>query len=323
LKTEGQNMSGTETTTEATAKPAEAEAAKKPKRKTYYISRLGLYNPGEKGDPPATLTWAVMDGNPRLIARTGEKASEENGYGKITAALDGGMAGTVFELLEKALVSEPGWKMKIVNRSTYVDNKRFDPPQHVNDVAVGKDTEGRIWISIIQEGRPTIRFYMLPSSWHSLVNADGSVPAVDELSAMFTRGYLRVGPALLAGVCAQAVKDNQDEASAFAEANPGQRSGGGGYQQRQGGGGGYQQRPGGGGNWQNRNGGGGGFNRGGQGGGGGYNRNGGGGNWQNRQGGGGYNNNGGGNGGGGYQQRQQQQQQQKAVDGLSDDDIAF
>ena len=305
-----------------TENKTEAEAPKKPKRKTYYISRLGLYNPGEKGDPPATLSWAVMDGNPRLIARTGEKATEENGYGKITAALDGGMAGTVFELLEKALVSEPGWKMKIVNRSTYVDNKRFDPPQHVNDVAIGKDTEGRIWISVIQEGRPTIRFYMLPSSWHSLVNADGSVPAVDELSAMFTRSYLRIGPALVAAVCGQAVKDNQDEASAFAEANPGQRSSGG-YQQRQGGGGGYQQRPGGGGNWQNRNGGGGGgYNRGGQGGGGGYNRNGGG-NWQNRNGGGGYNNNGGGQGGGGYQQRQQQQQNQKAVDSLTDEDIAF
>lgn len=301
-----------------TENKTEAEAPKKPKRKTYYISRLGLYNPGEKGDPPATLSWAVMDGNPRLIARTGEKATEENGYGKITAALDGGMAGTVFELLEKALVSEPGWKMKIVNRSTYVDNKRFDPPQHVNDVAIGKDTEGRIWISVIQEGRPTIRFYMLPSSWHSLVNADGSVPAVDELSAMFTRGYLRIGPALVAAVCGQAVKDNQDEASAFAEANPGQRSSGG-YQQRQGGG--YQQRPGGGGNWQNRNGGGGGgYNRGGQGGGGGYNRNGGG-NWQNRNGGGGYNN--GGGQGGGYQQRQQQQQNQKAVDSLTDEDIAF
>lgn len=291
-----------------------AEPAKKPKRKTYYISRLGLYNPGEKGDPPATLTWAVMDGNPRLIARTGEKATEENGYGKITAALDIGMAGVVFELLEKALTSEPGWKIKVPNRSTYVDNRRFDPPQHVNDVAIGKDTEGRIWISIIQEGRPTIRFYMMPSSWHSLVSADGSVPAADEMSAIFTRGYLRIGPELIAAVCAQAVKDNQDEASAFAESNPGQRSGG--YQQRQGGGGGggYQQRPGGGGNWQNRNGGGGGgYNRNGGGNGGGYNRNGGG---------GGYNN-GGGNGGGGYQQRQQQQQQQKAVDSLSDEDITF
>ena len=95
-----------------TENKTEAEAPKKPKRKTYYISRLGLYNPGEKGDPPATLTWAVMDGNPRLIARTGEKATEENGYGKITAALDGGMAGTVFELLEKALVSEPGCRSR-------------------------------------------------------------------------------------------------------------------------------------------------------------------------------------------------------------------
>lgn len=298
----------------------EAEAPKKPKRKTYYISRLGLYTPGEKGEPPASLTWAVMDGNPRLIARTGEKASEENGYGKITAALDIGMAGVVFELLAKALTEQPGWKTKIPNRSTYVDNRRFDPPQHVNDVAIGKDTEGRIWISIIQEGRPTIRFYMMPSSWHGLVNADGSVPAADELSAMFTRGYLRVGPELLAAVCAQAVKDNQDEASAFAESNPGQRSGGG-YQQRQaGGGGGYQQRPGGGGNWQNRQGGGGGgYNRNGQGGGG-YNRGGqGGGGYQQRQ--GGYNNNN--NNGGGYQQRQQQQQQAKAVESLSDDDIAF
>lgn len=305
-------MSGNETSTEA-QKPAEADAPKKAKRKTYYISRLGLFNPGEKGDPPATLTWAVMDGNPRLIARTGEKASEENGYGKITAALDVAMAGMVFELLQEALDSQPGWKRKIVNRSTYVDNRRFDTPQHVNDIAIGKDTEGRIWISLIQEGRPTIRFYMLPSSWHGLVNADGSVPAADELSAAFTRGYLRVGPELVAAVCALSVKDNQDEASAFAESGAPQRSGGGGYQQRQGGGG-YQQRPGGGGNWQNRNGGGG-YNRGGQGGGG-YNRGGGGGgNWQNR--------NGGNNNGGGYQQRQQQQQQQKAVDSLSDDDIAF
>ena len=303
--------------TDAAAAPAVAEKPAQPKRKTVYLTRLSIDGESSTGNGRASLSWNVFDGNPRLVVTTGEEATEANGYGKITAALSPLTAGLVFELLEDALKAAPGWKDKLSNRSTYVDNKKFDTPQHVNDVIVGKDNEEKIWISVFQEGRPTVRFYFMPNAWHSLIKADGSIPAPGELSALFTRGYLRIAPATISYVIAHFAverlgKTGEEEAPAKPPYQP--RQGGGTWQGRQGGGGGQ-------GNWQNRGGGqgGGGFNRGGGGGGNWQNRGGGGGqggNWQNRQGG----NQGGGQGGG---NNWQQQQNKKAVESIADDDITF
>ena len=276
-------------------KPAETAAAApaKPKRKNLNLSRLGLAAMSEYGKPVG-LTWGVMDENPRIIVRTDEEPTPENSYGKITAALDTIQAGVIFSTLRDALTWSNGNKVKIPSRSTYVDRQRFDKPQEVNSVAIGKDNEGRIWITVLQEGRPQHRFYFEPSNWWDYVMADGTKPDRALLSSIVTKGYLEIAPAIVAAAIAEVAAMRMDE-----------KDTGGGQP------GGYQ----GGGNRGNYQGGGG-YNRGGQGGG--YNRggyNGGGNN-------GGYNRNGGGyqkpayNGGGGGAPA-------PSAASLSDDDISF
>ena len=313
-------MTDTATTENKPAEGATAAAPAKPKRKNLNLSRLGLAAMSETGKPVG-LTWGVMDENPRIIVRTDEEPTPENSYGKITAALDTIQAGVIFATLRDALTWPNGNKVKIPSRSTYVDRQRFDKPQEVNSVAIGKDNEGRIWITVLQEGRPQHRFYFEPSNWWDYVMADGTKPDRALLSSIVVKGYLEIAPMIVGAAVAEVAGMRMDEQGT----GTGQ---GGGYQKPayQGNGGGYNK-----GGYQ----GGGGYNKGGYqggnrgnyqgGGGGGYNRGGGGYNKGGYQGGnnGGYNR--GGNGGG---------YQKPAYNGggggsapsaasLSDDDINF
>lgn len=277
--------------TTAENKPAEAQAPAKPKRKNLNLSRLGLSATSENGKN-VSLTWGVMDENPRLIVKTDEEPTPENSFGRITAALDTIQAGVVFATIRDALGWEPGKKVKIPCRSTYVDRQRFDKPTEVNNVAIGKDNESRIWITVLQEGRPQHRFYFEPSNWWDYVLADGTKPDRGMLSAIVVRGYLEIAPGIVAAAIAEVAAMRMGE-----QAEGGGSSGG--YQKPayQGNGGGYNK-----GGYQ----GGGGYNKGGyQGGGnrGGYQGGGGGGGYRGNGGGGGYNKGGYNGGGGGYQNR--------------------
>ena len=309
-------------------KPAETAAPAKPKRKNLYLSRLGLAATAESGKT-VTLSWAVMDENPRIIVKTDEEPTPDNGYGKITAALDTVEAGVVFATLREALSWKNGEKIKLSNRSTYVDRQRFDKPQEVNSVAIGKDNEGVIWMAVLQEGRPQQRFYFEPNQWWDYVNGDGTKPDRAALSAIVVRGYLEVAPGILNAAVAAVAAMRMGEVAESGGASggyqkPAYQGNGGGYNKGgySGGGGGYNKGGyQGGGNRGGYSGGGGGYNRGGQGGGG-YNKGGynGGGGGYNRNNGGGYQGGnkggyGGGNGGG--------QRPDAAAASLSDDEISF
>ena len=275
------------TTTPATgAKEAE-------QRKTIYINRLSLYGqPNESGQVPR-IYWAVFDGSPRIEVRTNDKNDEKINYGKITAPIDAFTAGVIAEMLIGADKQANGWREKIVNRSTWHNGQKFNEPTRINDIIIGKDNEGTVYISIHEDNRPNIRFFFGPSQWHTLARADGSPISRQDLSVMYARSYGELVRATIATIIGYGSyvstymdHDAGQEKPTFSRAGAGQNSN---YQggQNKGswqGGGGYQK-----GNWQNRNQGGGGYQIG---------------NWQNR------------NQGGGYQQRQQQDTSQ-----MTDDDI--
>ncbi len=299
---------------------------KKDTRKTIYINRLTLYEKNSSSERGAYLTWGVFDGNPRIIVNTNDPADEKVNYGKIIAPIDAFTAGAVSIMLKKAAKAEPGWREKITNRSTWHNGQKLEQPGRINDIIIGKDGEGTVYISLHEDNRPNIRFFFGPSQWHSLVKSDGTPVSRQELSCIYAESYADMIYAVLATIIGYGSyvstfsdfdgNSNQADKPTFSKGGGGNswqgRSGGGqgGYQKGnwqggQGGGGGYQK-----GNWQNRN-----NNQGGQGG---YQK----GNWQNNRGsqggGGGYQkgNYQGGNNGGGYQR-------QASVDDISNEDIAL
>lgn len=256
--------------TPASQAPAAKPEPKRPTRLTAYLNRLSLSapTPGVEGQV-ARLYWAVFDGNPRIIIRTNDPQDEQNSFGKITAPIDGIICQTVADMILLALSKEPAWKMKIENKSTYSGNQRFDTPQPVNDIIVGNDNDGCVYLSVVEKGRPHIRFFFAPTQWHNFYNGDGSAMSRKDISNLYARAYAKIMPEIIGGIISfDATKRMTDSENSKEESSGQDNRPQGGYQKpnwqnrnNSSGGGGYQK-----GNWNN--------NRGGQGGG--YQK----GNWQ-------------------------------------------
>lgn len=298
--------------------PAAAETPVK-KFKEVYINRFQMEAPipGSRGDQAANLSWGAFRGNPRIIIRTNDPADAEINYGKIKANMDIGTFEYLADRIIFATTAEAGFKEKIINKSTYKGGQRFDSPETINSTLFGKDTDGRVWISVVEDSRPAPRFFFGPSKFHSVVRQDGTPLSDAEASCHFARATMQALKGIMHSLAARAALGDEEGGD---DAKPSAEGGGGGYKGGgQGGGwkgggqGGGWKGNGGGGGWQGRGqgGGGGGWKGGGQGGGwqGRSNGGGGGGGWQGRPGGGG--------GGGGYQKPE------AAAAAVGHDDITF
>ena len=281
--------------------------AKRPVRLTAYLNRLSLSapTPGVEGQT-ARLYWAVFDGNPRIIIRTNDPNDEQNSFGKITAPIDGIICQTVADMIVLALTKEPNWKMKIENKSTYSGNQRFDTPQPINDIIVGNDSEGCVYLSVVEKERPHVRFFFAPTQWHNFYHGDGNPMSRKEISQLYAKAYSAMLPNIIAGIIAfdatKRMTDSENGKDDNGDAQTQKSSGG--YQKsnwqnnRNNSGGGYQNN-----NWNNNRQGGGGYQKG---------------NWQGNK--GNWNN----NNRGGYQQRQGGgggYSRGNASESISDDDL--
>lgn len=277
---------------------------KKDTRKTIHINRLSLYGPTLEGSNRASrLYWSVFDGNPRITVRTNHPDDEKNNYGQISAPIDCFTMGAIAGLLRQAVKEQPGWREKITNKSTWHNGQKFDAPTRINDIIIGKDNEGSIYISVHEDNRPNIRFFFGPSQWHSLVKSDGTPVSKQELSCLYAQSYaeivsVTIGTIIGYGSYVSTFTDYDGNTAPEDKPTFSRGPAPGGYQRGNNQGGGYNR------------GGGGGYNRGG----GGYNRGGGGGyqkgNYQ-----GGYNRGGGNNN---YNRNNQQ-----TIDNIANEDISI
>lgn len=283
----------------APAKPAEdaapAAEAVAPGRlgKNITLSQFTLYTPSPR-NPEKNLRLNVGisgTGYPFMNTDADESFPEltkENNFGKLNARLGGSVFFTLLNILKMAKEQEPNWKIGLQNYHSWVNGKRLDKVQHVNDVMVGVDGEGCVWMTIVENGRESVRFFFGPSDYHSWKKSDGQIASRKEMNHWSVDGYVfGVGMAMSAIMGHHAVAGTGEEK--FANGAPGGMRG----QSGGGGGGGGWQKGGGGGGWKGNNGGGGGGWKG--------NGGGGGGGWKGNNGGGGGgwkgNNNGGGGGG--------------------------
>ncbi len=290
-------------TVDAPAKPADGTTPAPTGRlsKNITLSQFSMYAPSVKNpDKQLRLNIGISaTGFPFMNVDADENIQErtkENNFGKLTARLGGTVFYTLLNMLKFAKTKEAGWKMGLQNFHNYVNGQKVDKPQHTNDVLVGVDNDGCVWMTIVENGRESVRFFFGPSDWHNWKKGDGEMASRKEMNHWSLEGYVSgVTAAMSAIMGLHAVNGTGEEkfgsGAPSAGGNSGWKSnggnnnwkdrqgnGGGGWKGGNNNGGGWQKKP-----WQNN----------GQGGGGGgwkNNNNGGGGGWQNR--------NGGGNGGG-------------------------
>lgn len=281
---------------------AQANNASQDTRKTVYLNRLSLYS-GDGRDAPR-LYWAIFDGNPRIVVRTQDPNDKDNNYGTIVAPMDPIIMSVLSDIIRQAADAEPGWRQKITNKSTWHNGQKLQEPTRINDIIVGKDSEGCVYIALHEDNRPNLRFLFGPSSFHYLIKNDGSPLSKAELSVLFAKGYANmvmqaVGTIIGYSSYAGVYKEHEGEKNtSYRPSNNGNNYSNGGNRGNWGNKGNWNNR--GNGQWNNRGNGGG--NRG---------------NWNNNnRGNGNWNRS---NSSGGAGQYQQQQSQQS----LEDDDIQY
>lgn len=242
------------------------------------MNKLGLEAPSTQEGRVATLVWNVQNNYPRVSVFTHDIKDEgpETAGGRITANLDFPVFYSLCEMFRKLASSpksaweENGISYRIDNDNfTYENNVRSEKPTKVNELWVGRDKEGSIWISVLANNRPKIRFHLAPSNWHHFHHGNGTPLTKSENSEIFAKGYARMLETIagVTGVTNYAPYEkptNAPGSTPAAQQPQGQNQGSGnGWQQRSGGGGwqgksggGWQGKGGGGGAWQGKSGGG-------------------------------------------------------------------
>jgi hypothetical protein len=149
-----------------------------------YKLRLTAPKPDGQRKAP-TLRVAVIKNNPRIDVYTELEGDRDNG--RLSAPMDGS---TFFALLEMVLQmadSPPDSQCKITNK--------VGPPQDrkvISTTVIGKDTQGRVYISLTAPDRPRIQFIYLPSDWHVLSHKDGTPYSEAELSVVYARAWVKL-----------------------------------------------------------------------------------------------------------------------------------
>lgn len=161
----------------------------------------------------------------------------------ITASMTPVIFSVMLEMVKEAIAA-PGKYQNVINNlgHKYNGSQRSEKPEVLSRTHVLKDDAGVIYLSIVEHGRPNIKFPLINDQWHSFLDGDGNAMEKGTASNLYARGWYSLWSKLAAhALIAYFTEEEQKE--------------------KQGGNGG-------GGGWKNNNGGGGRFNGGGNGGGG-------------------------------------------------------
>lgn len=170
--------------------------------------KLSLYVPPAKpGQRMPKLSWSVNFGHPRITVYTNDPSIEdkEHNFGRIQARLDIPTFQSFLELLDSCTLSlgqakdpEAHGPVKYVvkNMRPWVDSKRVENPEVINEIFVGRDKEGTVWMSVIEENKPKIKFEFKLSDWHGLYNGQGEPFTTAQMSSIVARSYVRMLRAL-------------------------------------------------------------------------------------------------------------------------------
>jgi hypothetical protein len=160
---------------------------------TLQLEKLSLYGEATNGKWSPKLTWAIRKGFPRIIVYTN---SGDPGVPVRDTIINAPMNHINFnifiDIFKKAIKAKPGEKFKMdCLNAKWEDGKTTNEKYLQGSIIIGKDKEGIIWISVVEENKPKIKFEILGSDWHRYYNTDGSQATKTEVSVMTAIGLCK------------------------------------------------------------------------------------------------------------------------------------
>lgn len=163
------------------------------KPKIHEINRFTMFTPapGVEGKQ-SRLAWCVRDGQPRITVYTNIPSDATNMYGILSANMNPETFFVFLDELEKIALGQPNVK-RCINCYTAFRQENGAPGEKklMSKLLFGKDENGMVWLSIVSDNRPKIKFEIKFSDWHELLHEDGSSPPQSELSVAQTLGICK------------------------------------------------------------------------------------------------------------------------------------
>lgn len=169
---------------------------------TKEIVRLAKYTPtpGVEGKS-AKLATCIRDGYPRLTVFTNHPDDKVAG-GAINAPADPATFMTFLTLLEEAALAKGEYRFAIECDSTRTVNDKREK-FHATTIVGGQDKEGIVWLSVVAQDRPKIRFDFKMNDFHR-ITVNGTPMNPSEASCASALAYVmtckQVFPALFMDV---------------------------------------------------------------------------------------------------------------------------
>lgn len=171
------------------------QQARKPLPKTAFDElKLRMEGPPQEGQRrPPNLRVSVIKNSPRIDVFTNIENDRDNG--RISAPMDAMTFFTLVELTNNIADGEPDNQIMVANKTGRPGEQRV-----ISHTVIGKDREGRCFISVIAQDRPKIKFTFAPSAWHSMVKMDGTPVPEAEVSVVYAKAWARLMAELVPNV---------------------------------------------------------------------------------------------------------------------------
>lgn len=156
--------------------------------------KLRLVGPIQKGaEKPPMMAFNVINNQPRIDVYTGVPNDADGG--RISAPMDTLVWGVFLTLLEEIADGPNDTQKQIVNRTGHPSEM-----VELSTTYIGKDNDGRVYLSIVALDRPRIKFVLRPSNYHSLGNKEGEPLSEAETSVKMAKSVVRIFEGLVNNV---------------------------------------------------------------------------------------------------------------------------
>ncbi|MBE0438171.1 MAG: hypothetical protein IBX57_00195 [Gammaproteobacteria bacterium] len=162
-----------------------AEAERQPLPKTAFNDfKLKIIGPKQDGsERNPTLSVAVIKNQPRIDVYTNIPNAKDNG--RISAPMDTYTFVVLLDELQRIIDGPADDFIKVTNRTGRPEDMRV-----LSTTIVGKDSSGKVYMSVTAQEQAKIKFVFGPTDYHSFARKDGTVPTDAELSIMYAKAFV-------------------------------------------------------------------------------------------------------------------------------------